>query len=170
MSFRSFRVSLVLGLLITLSIPALTAGKLRTTGPVSAVRQLPDGFEFRSGDALVRATIVHPGIFRLRYTTQPDLPPDHSFAVLPQAQARDTRILPTQTPTELKLTDGDVLMTVNKSSGQIVFADKSGTPILADQPNHPAIWTGKGFRIYKSMAPLDQFFGLGDKSDGMNHR
>lgn len=158
--------------LLVLCLPPVmvAAENARTTGPVSAVRQVPDGFQFRSGNALVRLTVVRPGIFRLRYTTEAEFPPDHSFAVLPQAQGRNTHILPTQSGSTLKLTDGDTVVTVSKSNGAVVFSDSKGAPILADEPKYPATWTDKGFRAYKVMPPLEQYFGLGDKADGVDHR
>lgn len=168
MTSRAARIFLAVLFLFTLSIP-LSAAKLRTTGPVSAVRQLPNGIQFRSGDALVRATIVSAGIWRLRYTTQPDFPPDHSFAVILQPQSREPGRKTSQSAAALKLTDGNVTMTVNRSTGAITFSDKNG-PILADQPDHPATWTGHSFQIYKTMTPLEAFFGLGDKADSVNHR
>src|SRR5512146_1067133 len=156
--------------LVTLSTPLLATRAIRTTGPVSAISQLPDGLQFRSGDVLARITLIRPGIFRVRYTTQPDFPPDHSFAVVPQPRSREASIEASQAATTLKLTDGSIVMTVNRANGFITFADKSGTPSLADQPGHPATWADEGFRIYKTMTPLEAFFGLGDKADSVNHR
>jgi len=156
--------------LVTLSTPLLATRAIRTTGPVSAIRQLPDGLQFRSGDVLASITLIRPGIFRVRYTTQPEFPPDHSFAVVPQPRSREASIRASQTATTLKLTDGSIVITVNRARGVIVFADKNGSPILADQPAHPATWTDQGFRIYKTMTPLEAFFGLGDKADSVNHR
>lgn len=163
---RSFFAILVL---VTFSIPIFAAAKPHTIGPVSNARKLPDGLQFRSGDAVVRITVAAPGIWRLRYTIHPGFPPDHSFAVIPQPQS-PSNIKFTQSATALKLADGNVVVSVNRSSGLITFSDNHGTPILADQPDHPATWNDQGFRVYKTMTPLDAFFGLGDKADGMNHR
>ncbi|HEU5403134.1 MAG TPA: glycoside hydrolase family 31 protein [Terriglobales bacterium] len=169
-SATSRRISLITLLLVTLATPTFAAPRILHTGPVSAVRQLPNGLQFRSGDALVRITVVAPAIWRLRYTTQADFPPDHSFAVIPQAESRDAKVKATQSATALTVTDGNVAITVNRSSGVVTFADAKGTPILADQPDHPVTWDDKGFRIYKTMTPLEAFYGLGDKADSVNHR
>ena len=170
MSSRPLRLSLCTLILITFSIPLFALAETRTTGPVSAVREISDGAQFRAGDALVRITMVAPGIWRLRYAIQPSFPPDHSFAVVPQPKLPANSVRMTQSATALKLTDGNVNLTVNKSNGIISILQATGETLLADQPDHPATWSGTGFRIYKTMTPLEAFFGLGDKSDGMNHR
>src|SRR6185369_11516145 len=57
-----------------------------------------------------------------------------------------------------------------RATGRVVFTDKAGNVILADHPNYPATWHGKEFRVYKTMPKLEQYFGLGDKSDASDHR
>jgi alpha-glucosidase len=156
-------------LFVSVSGHAVPVEPVRSTGPVSALRQLSDGFVFRSGDLLVRISGVRPGVIRLRYTTEPDFPPDHSFAVLPQAPG-ETNIQATESATSLKLTDGEIVVTVNKADGIVVFSDLNGTAILSDQPGRPATWHGTEFRVFKTMPLLEQYYGLGDKSDGADHR
>jgi alpha-glucosidase len=97
-------------------------------------------------------------------------PADHSFAVIPESVSRDTKVQITQSASVLKVTDGDVVATVQRSNGRIVFTDKVGNVLLADHPNYPVTWHGKEFRVYKTMPQLEQYFGLGDKSDASDHR
>ena len=170
MQNRFCKAFLLISLLVTFSAHFLFAQKTATTGTVSAVQQSPEGLTFRSGDALVRLSVVRPGIIRLRYTLASAFPSDHSFAVVPQSQSRDGKVQIAQSPTALKLADGDVVVTVRRSNGRIVFADKNGNVILADHPNYPVTWHGKEFRVYKAMPKLEQYFGLGDKSDASDHR
>src|SRR5512146_2325010 len=105
--------------LVTLSTPLLATRAIRTTGPVSAISQLPDGLQFRSGDVLARITLIRPGIFLVRYTTHPDYPADHSAAVVPQPRSREASSEASQAATTLKLTDGSIVMTVNRANGFI---------------------------------------------------
>jgi len=169
MNLRLQKTLLLIPLLV-LSAHLLFAQKTTTTGVVSAVQPSADGVTFRSGGALVRLTVVRPGIFRLRYALGPAFPADHSFAVVPEAQSRDRKAQFTQSATALKLSDGDTVATVQRATGRVVFTDKAGNVILADHPNYPATWHGKEFRVYKTMPKLEQYFGLGDKSDASDHR
>lgn len=160
-------------LLIFLSVGVFIdarAAEIRTTGAITGVRQHPDGLSFKSGDVLVRITAVRSGVIRLRYTTSTVFPPDHSFAVLPQSQQRYGRVQITQTPKVLELGDGEVKVTIERATGRVIFADNEGTTLLADQPGRLATWHGQEFRVYKTMPSVEQYFGLGDKSDAMDHR
>ena len=170
MNKRVHNLLLLFPLLITLSTVLVYAQRTTTTGVVSAVQPAPDGVTFRSGGALVRLTVVRPGVMRLRYTLETAFPPDHSFAVVPEAKTRDSRAQFTQSGTALKLSDGETVATVERATGRIVFSDKAGNVILADHPSYPATWHGKEFRVYKTMPALEQYFGLGDKSDASDHR
>ena len=126
MQNRFCKAFLLLPLLVTLSTHLL-GQKLATTGAVSAVQPMPNGLTFRSGDALVRLTVVRPGVIRLRYTLDKVFPADHSFAVISEAQARDVKAQVSQSPSTLKFTDGDTVVTVQRSNGRIVFTDKVAT-------------------------------------------
>ena len=142
----------------------------RSTGPVSTVQKLPDGVSYRSGSALVRINAVGPGIIRMRYTIAPSFPPDHSFAVVPNSNLLKPRVRIFQSRQGIELDTGELRVRVQFASGKVTFLDRSGTVLSQDQPGEPATWHGDGFRIFKSMPKDEQYFGLGDKSDGVDHR
>ena len=166
----SRRIVLRTFLLLILPCHLLTAQTLKTTGAVSQVQKTADSVTFRSGDALVRISTVRPGVVRLRYSVASSFPADHSFAILPEAKVTGTPLMVSETSSALKLSDGEIAISIDRGSGRIVFSDKNGNPILADALKHPAVWQGSEFRVYKTMPPLEQYFGLGDKTVNMDRR
>jgi alpha-glucosidase len=140
------------------------------SGPISAVREIPGGVSFRSGAALVRITTASPGVVRLRYTTAAQFPPDHSFAVVPNPDLPKAQPRLTRSQRGFELDTGDVRVRVDRATGGVAFLDRSGNLLSQDQPGYPVTWHDNAFRIYKSMPVDEQYFGLGDKSDGMDHR
>ena len=166
----SRRIVLRAFLLLILPCHLLAAQTLKTTGAVSQVQKTADSVTFRSGDALVRISTVRPGVVRLRYSVASSFPADHSFAILPEAKVTGTPLTVSETSSALKLSDGEIAISIDRGSGRIVFSDKNGNPILADALKHPAVWQGSEFRVYKTMPPLEQYFGLGDKTVNMDRR
>ncbi len=168
---RKSTVYSVVPLALVLLFSVFSLAQLVTTGPVSAVRPLPDGIEFHSGTVLVRATALSPDVIRLRYSVEKTFPPDHSFAVVAHPDL--------QKPASLKFVaekgthgfdTGTVRLRVDDATGRISMLDAAGSVILQDRPGMPALWRGSEFRIYKSMPRLEQYFGLGDKADSSDHR
>ena len=162
------RESRLVILLFSLLCSIVLIAQPKTLGPVTAVQNHADGFVFRSGAALVRIAAIAPGIIRVRYTTAAAFPPDHSFAVIPNSNLPRPQVRFSRSP--LQLDTGELRVRVDSASGRISFLDNSGNVLSQDQPGYPATWHGNAFRIYKSMPIDEQYFGLGDKSDGMDHR
>lgn len=157
--------------LILLALCSIVLGQpSKSTGVVTSVQRTSDGISFHSGAALVRITAISPGVIRLRFTTSAAFPPDHSFAVVAHPDLPKPDLHLTQSPRGFELSTEEIRVAVDRATGRINFLDQSGQVLSQDQPGYPATWHGSQFQVYKSMPLDEQYFGLGDKSDGMDHR
>jgi alpha-glucosidase len=118
----------------------------------------------------VRITAVSPGVIRLRYTIDPNFPADHSFALVANPGFPGAKVRFVQSPRGFELDAGELRVRVESASGNVAFLDRTGSVLSQDQPGHPVTWHGNQFRVFKSMPLDEQYFGLGDKSDGVDHR
>jgi alpha-glucosidase len=158
-------------LILLLSLQALAAaGGWQSLGNASAVEVLPQGAELKAGAARVRVLALSPNIVRVRYAPQGSFPPEHSFAVLPNAFPEAPKIQLEQSADEVAFNAGAMQVKILKSPLRIVFLDSKGTVISQDQPGYPVSFNGGAFRVWKSMPEDEHYFGLGDKSGPLDHR
>lgn len=142
----------------------------RAIGDVSSVKAFSGGVELSSGSARVQVTAVSSNVIRIRYVEQGNFPPDHSFAVLPNAFAEREPIKVEQSEAAVTVATAAVQAKIFKKPLRIAFLDSAGTIISEDQPGHPASFNGPEFRIWKTMPGDEHYFGLGDKSGPLDHR
>jgi alpha-glucosidase len=161
---RIFLVVFLLSLTCTSSSPQ----GWEHPGRVDAVAKLKDGVELTSGNARVRISFVRDGIVRVRVAPHGTFPPDHSWAIVqaPQPQAISVQ----DSSTGVKVSAGDVAVTIQKSTLLITFLDGGGNIVLADEPSMPMAWNGERIKVCKKMPLLENYYGLGDKPGPLNRR
>ena len=137
-------------------------------GNVQHVDKLPDGIELTAGAAKVRITAFRDGIVRVRVAPNGNFPADFSWAVIQSPEI--PRVMIEDAANEVRMTAGDVHVTVNKAPLLINFVDASGAAILEDQPALPMAWDGENIHVWKRMPADENYFGLGDKAGRMNRR
>ncbi len=160
----------LLVLMFALYSIVLAAQPTISSGAVSRLGKTPDGVVFRSGKTLVKIAAISNGIIRVRYTTSASFPPDHSFAVVPDPGLPKPTIGVSRNARGIDLNTGELRVHIEPATGSLSFYDRSGSLLSQDQPGYPATWHGSNFKVYKTMPIDEQYFGLGDKSDGMDHR
>ena len=161
------RILLIVCLLALSSTPISSQG-WDHLGKVDAVSKLSDGVELSSGNAKVRVSFIREGIVRVRVAPHGTFPPDHSWAIV-QAPLPPT-VSVQDSPTEVKLSSGDVAVTVQKSTLLVAFLDAGGNVVLADEPSMPMAWNGDRIKVCKKMPLLENYYGLGDKPGPLNRR
>ncbi len=129
-------------------------------------------FARRIGIGLL-ASVLWCGTAVLRVRVAPDghFPRDISWAVVETAM--NYKSIPVQfrdEKSEVKMTAGNVRVSITKSPLLITFSDADGTVYLADEPDLPMAWNGKRIHTWKKMPADENYYGLGDKAGPMNRR
>lgn len=162
-------VSLWVSLLLLLSSATAQNG-WRSLANVSNVTVLAQGVELATGTGRVRVTALSPSVVRVRYAQGEVFPPEHSFAVLPNAFPTPPEVRVEQSADNVTVITAALHIQIRKASLQIAFLDSAGKIISQDQPGYPASFDGSAFRVWKSMPEDEHYFGLGDKSGPLDHR
>jgi alpha-glucosidase len=137
-------------------------------GKVQRVERLKDGVELSAGSAKVRVTVFRDGIFRVRVAPSGTFPKDFSWALIESSEPPAVKIEENQK--DIRITDGNVVASIQRSPLLINFSDAAGNVLLADEPSLPMAWNGKRVHIWKTMPAEENYYGLGDKAGPMNRR
>lgn len=65
---------------------------------------------------------------------------------------------------------GGLKVTCDKDSLRLQFQNNNNVTFLADDPTMPYGWDGNEVRTWKTLAPNEKFFGLGEKGGGLDRR
>jgi alpha-glucosidase len=149
---------------------AVAFAQWQPIGNVTIVAPTPNGVEFQAGRARIRVTAISASVVRVRYAPDGSFPPDHSFAVLPDTGFIAPQVRFTDGPQSTEFATTDLRVRIRKSPFQVTFLNPVGGVILEDDPQRPALWDGKSFRLYKAMPSNEHYFGLGEKSGPLDHR
>src|SRR5262249_8882186 len=137
-------------------------------GRIKDIQRLPDGIELTAGSAKVRITSFEPGVLRVRLAPQGTFAKDFSWAVIQSLAPIPVAV--TEEKSEIRMTAGDVTVSVNKDPLLISFADAKGNVLLSDEPNWPIASDGQRIRTWKKLPQDEAFYGLGDKTGPLNRR
>ena len=156
-------------LLLLVMGPALFAPIAGTQAP-SAVHPanieahpLPNGIEVSRNGVKLQVTALRDDILRVRAGQNGKLGEDASWAVLDTSRTASVPVTPEATGFSTKALrvsfDSDLRLTVSDLFGHILQQDERATE-----------FHGSAFRLYKTMAPEEHFFGLGDKVGPLDRR
>ena len=141
----------------------------RFIGPVAASPAQGNAMMFHNSRAQVSITALAADLVRVRMAPGVSFGPDYSYAVTksdwPPMQVAfsdnaGVRIL--RTP--------EIEVRVQLSPMRLSFYDTRGTLISKDADNLGMAWDGPRVRCWKWMPPDEHYFGLGEKSDGLDKR
>ena len=118
----------------------------------------------------VRVTAVAPGVVRVTYGPGGTIPPDRSFAVLPDAFPAETKFKVLRSDGGVELRTDLVVVRVDKSPLRLTFLDTAGKILSQERADHPAAFNGTEFRVSNTMPDDEHYFGLGDKTGPLDHR
>jgi alpha-glucosidase len=139
-------------------------------GNVASAKVLADGVEVTADAGRVRVQVLSSNVLRIRYTKSDAFPPEHSFAVQPNAFPQPPNVQVQQTASEVTVNAGAVQVKILRSPLRLVFLDSGGKVISQDQPHYPTSFNNAAFRVWKSMPDDEHYFGLGDKTGPLDHR
>ncbi|MEG8024044.1 glycoside hydrolase family 31 protein [Sphingomonas aurantiaca] len=122
-----------------------------------------DGVEVRAGATTLRITAMTDGLVRVRVAKNGAFAEDASWAVTAATRKQTTKV--TAAP------DGFATASVRVrigAGGAITFETLDGKIISADAA--PVTTDGKAFTIAKTLPIAEHFYGLGDKTQGLDRR
>jgi len=130
---------------------------------VVKTHSLTNGVEVSSAGVTIRVTALRDDVLRVRANRDEKYALDESWAVLPEVRASSVSVtgeVAGFATKELRVNfDSALRMTVSDLAGHIL-----------QQDIRPLEYHGSSFRLYKSMAPAEHFFGLGDKPGPLDRR
>jgi alpha-glucosidase len=154
---------LCLAALLTTAALPLGATAAHATAPAAALSAQRDGVEVTAGALKMRLTALADGLVRVRIARDGAYPEDASWAVLPEQRKARAKV----TPTADGFTTASLRVRIG-AGGAITFETLDGKIISADAA--PVAIDGKSFTLRKSLPITEHFYGLGDKTGGLDRR
>jgi alpha-glucosidase len=150
--------------LAALAAAPLHAQQARSAGPEpAAIAPLPDGMEIRQGSLRIRVLALSDDILRVTMAPGGALPEDASWAVPADVRARRVRVQAGPAGFATRA------LRVAVEDGRLVVSDLAGKPISADALD-PVKLDGHAFTLRKQMPQAEHYYGLGDKTGGLDRR
>jgi alpha-glucosidase len=151
-------------LLASVALPlTATAAHAQTAAAAPTLAAQSDGVDVTAGTLKMKLIALSDDLVRVRIARDGVYPEDASWAVLP-AQ-RKTRAKVTATPDGF--TTAHLRVRIG-AGGAVTFETLDGKIISAEAA--PVTIDGKAFRIAKTLPVTEHFYGLGDKTGGLDRR
>ncbi|MCS0611478.1 DUF4968 domain-containing protein [Massilia kyonggiensis] len=144
-----------------LALSVLAAAPLRAEPAAIAARN--DGMDIRQGSLHIRVLALTDDVLRVTLSANGALPEDASWAVPAGVRAR--RVGVQASPTGFATRS----LRVDVQDGRLVVSDLAGKVISADAID-PVKLDGHAFTLRKAMPQSEHYFGLGDKTGGLDRR
>lgn len=158
---------LVLSALAVLALPtaAAASGSAQAVGPSLAPKLAAraDGVDVGLGKTLIRVVALTDDILRIRISRDGLLPEDASWAVASSIRNRHVSVA--------AMADGFTTRSLRvrfAPDGRMTVEDLAGHVISADAA--PAVFDGTAFTLTKAMPQDEHYFGMGDKTGGLDRR
>ena len=135
---------------------------------VTASTPLANGIEVHNGKMVLRITAQREDVLRVRAACDGVLPEEASWAVLPDARTASVSVAQDSNDAVAGFHTQDLSVGVDRQTGLVTVRDAEGK--VVEQDALPLTFTGTAFRLYKSMPSDEHYFGLGDKSGGLDRR
>ena len=146
--------------------PTATPGPLQVTEysvePYAVTLRLPVG--------AVRITAVNNHVIRVNASRDGSFAKDFSWAVVPGANTPSGTLDVSDEGATIVAATPDVRVKLQKNPLRVAFFDKTDRVISEDDSLHPMSLDESGFRVDKSMPDDEHYYGLGDKTGGLDRR
>ena len=146
-------------------VPVAAQSKAAQATPATAgtiVSPRANGIDITRGALAMRVTALTDAILRVRVSRDGAYPEDASWAVPPAVRAQHVHVTATA--------DGfsTPLLQVHLADDRLIVTDAAGRVISADAA--PVSVDGRAFTLRKAMPQSEHYFGLGDKTGGLDRR
>ena len=123
------------------------------------------GVEARRGPVVMRVDALSDQVLRVRIGRDGTLPEDASWAVEARSRAASVPVVATADG----FTTAALAVHLDPATLALTVTDRAGKVIVADAAQ-PIALDGRGFTLRKAMPQPEHYFGLGDKTGGMDRR
>jgi alpha-glucosidase len=155
-------ITLAIGTALPVLLSGAQSASITQTADVQT-RHLPNGIEISGRGVTIRVTALRDDVLRVRASQNGDFDEDTSWAVLAGPRKANVQVASESAGFRTK-----ALHVSFDSSMRLTVSDLSGH--ILQQDDHPIEYHGSSFRLYKTMAPEEHFFGLGDKAGPLDRR
>ncbi|MCX6142157.1 MAG: DUF4968 domain-containing protein [Ignavibacteriales bacterium] len=166
MNSRSLCKMLLLCALVAVSVSRAqwqSLGNLESYGSDGSVVTL------KSGAAVVRVSALSADLVRIRVAMIGIFAPDQSWAVVKNDWG-DQRFDIRESNDDLQLMTKEMTIKIRKRPLRFSFFDRNGVLLNKDDDDRGISWSGTSVRVWKTMPPSEQYYGLGEKAGALNRR
>src|SRR5580692_3301690 len=131
---------------------------------------LPNGIEIRRGNFVLQVVALREDVLRVRESAKSELPEDASWAVPVEIRHASVQVTPDSAAGTVGFHTKALRTRVELSTLGVSITDLDGNVVQEDVPAWPPDFHQDAFRIYKKMPADEHYFGLGDKTGGLDRR
>src|SRR5215469_8128095 len=135
---------------------------------VTSSSALPNGIDVRDCDARMQIVALRDNVVRIRVSKSKNLPEDASWAVFDEARRSRVEVKPTDHGDNVGFQTKMLHVFVNRKTFALTIVDGQGNVLQQDA--RPVEFHGDSFRVYKTRALDEHYFGLGDKPGPIDRR
>ncbi|MGB8322585.1 MAG: TIM-barrel domain-containing protein [Candidatus Acidiferrum sp.] len=133
-------------------------------------RSLPNGIEIRRGNFVLQVVALREDVLRIRESAKSELPEDASWAVPVEIRHQSVQVTPESAAGTVGFHTKALRTRIDQSTLSLSITDLEGNVVQEDVPAWPPDFHQDAFRIYKKMPADEHYFGLGDKTGGLDRR
>ncbi|WP_380785695.1 TIM-barrel domain-containing protein [Sphingomonas sp. R86521] len=149
-----------------IAVALAAASSLAIPSPAQAqTSAIAHGIEVKRGSTIMRVTAIGDAILRVRVAKDGVFPEDASWAVAADVRARTAPVRPTANG----FATAAMRVAVDPATLRMTVTDPTGQVITSDTLD-PLTIEGKSFTLRKAMPQAEHYFGLGDKTGGLDRR
>jgi alpha-glucosidase len=123
----------------------------------------------KSERALVQVVALATDLVRVRVARDGIFLPDQSWAVV-KSDWGEQRFDIRESDDDLQLTTKGMTIKIRKRPLRFSFFDRNGVLLNKDDDDRGISWSGPSVRVWKTMPPSEQYYGLGEKAGALNRR
>jgi alpha-glucosidase len=137
---------------------------------LTSSKPIGNGIEIHSESAVMQVTALRDDVLRVRVGPLGQLPEDASWAALPEARTAKVGVSVEEDSASVGFRTGALRVKVDRETMRLSVSDLKGNLIQEDAVGRPVEFHGSSFRVYKTMAADEHYFGLGDKPGPLDRR
>ncbi len=157
-------------LLLTTTLPLDLQANYTFLGKVDSTEATPSRLILHcEGGSQVQITFLQPNLFRytLRRAAYPESLLEYPLARL---EWDPIPVEFTENDTRVMLKSNELALDIQKSPCRLTVRNRQGDVVSEDDPGMGVGWDGKEVRCWRTIAPDEKFFGLGEKTGPVNKR
>ena len=163
------KLNLFLILLIFLSTMIQVKANFIYAGDIESYKKFDDRVEFHLTNAKFNLYVIDNNIIRFRYTNKKEFSPAPSYAVVYENK-KPVPFTFEDKGKFYRLATDELIVTVSKTPCRVSVFDKNMNLINEDSHSFGVSFDGEEVRCFKTLFSDERFFGLGEKSDGLEKR